>query len=303
MKKINRYLVRAIASFGIIILIGQLALGWYFSNRIDRQIEESYSKIMFIDTSHVDSNLLDPKKEGTRLLAARFKSLEDEIQAQERRLKQEYFYFIVIGLPLTLIGLISFLVASFQALKKQAEQSVKEEIEPIVENKKSIIVDLIEEHDKELQLFQKKKIVLWGNEPNNDTITEVLSNIEFNQQNIINYNDLKAGQKYDVLIINNESANSLRQLPSRDDESFEGEQKRYDEEWKEMSDLIEQQHEDICIFYYCSCRVNFPIGKIQSKSLQAKINFVTNPSQIYGNLLNTLKYQDYISKSKKSTNA
>ena len=60
---------------------------------------------------------------------------------------------------------------------------------------------------------------------------------------------------------------------------------------------IKKEKWDICFFYFNETRVIFPTDRLQY-DLQKRINFATNPAQIYGNLLNTLKYQDRIAQQR-----
>lgn len=295
-KDSNSWLLIALASFALLVLIVQFITYHYLEGKAHRYIEDAYEKIEFIPITEADSMLLNKKSEIASVLAARFKKLEDEIQQQERTLKQEYFYFVVIGLPLTLIGLITFLIGSFRFLQKEAEVTVKKQILESFGEKEATISNMIEKQDKEVSLFKNTKIAIWGKEKSNETIRQVLANVNFNMYNIIDYENVKGGQEYQVLLINNETAQTLISSPREGDNDYDKNLKRQSSQWNEIKELIEKQSESVCIFYYCSSQVHFPMSKIEDIDLQARINFATNPSQIYGNLLNTLKYQDYISK-------
>jgi|GEM_PF-6538157 len=281
--------------FSLLILIGQFGVWWHINHRVETLIEEKVGDLLVIETDKIDSALLDEKSLVAEQLNWKFEKLQEEISRTENRLKNEYFFFITIGIPLTLIGILGVLYSAYDYMKKQAKEKVEEAIQPIVKQNEKSILDLLKKYDRESILFNNKIVRVWGE--NYDTIKTVLDNVGFNTDNLISYGEMKEGKAYHILLINNESGNKLPKKPGEKEEDYQGKLKKYNDKLEQIKDLISKQEQTVCIFYYCSEGVNFPIWEIKDKQLQARINFATNPSQIYGNLLNSLKYQDHIEKS------
>ena len=169
--------------------------------------------------------------------------------------------------------------ADYTEKMKEKLKDVNSQIAKAFNDKQENVDKILEKADNEKILLKTKKILIWG-EADNTIIKRVLRNIGFNITDNL-FEEEKDGLQYDILIINNKSGTLVKD--------------------KDTSKLLLKakdhlSNEKICIFYYNSTLSHFPIGEID-ESMQDRINFATNAAQIYGNLLNTLKYQDKISKS------
>lgn len=232
--------------------------------------------------------------------------LENKAEIQLIKKQHDFIIWILAFLGLgTLAGAISLFFYIPNEVKKKADQEVKNRIESIVSNNETSVLNLIEEHNEEKNLFQNKIIRIWG-EKDYTTLTKVLQNVEFKSSNIFWYDEVKQGQAYDVLIINNENAKKLSKVNNflfdaeTEDERekrVKKEEDKFTDQWAEIEQLIKEQAPNVCVLYYCNRNVRMPLEKIRDVDLQARINFATNPAQIYGNLLNTLKYQEKIANS------
>jgi hypothetical protein len=225
---------------------------------------------------------------------------ELEINAKQQQLLLWFIGFLGIG---SLSGVVALLWYIPKKVQEEVDKEVRNRIEPIIKKNETSVVNLIDEYNEEKTLFQNKIIRVWG-EPSFDTIKQVLNNVQFNPNHILAYDEVKQGQAYHILIINNEKGEILLSIsPKRDGENEQDyrervkpEKEKFEQQWKTIEEIISQQSANVCTLYYCPKNIRLPIERINDIPLQARVNFVNSPAQIYGNLLNTLKYQDKISK-------
>lgn len=157
---------------------------------------------------------------------------------------------------------------------KQFETRLEEQIIKTINDKKMLVDLTIGNTDTEQRLMQTKRIFRIG-EADDSLIKRVLKNVSFNLQNYYT-NEEEAKDGYDILLINN--ANGSQDL-------------------NELVGKVNLLPDQIAAFYYNTNQKFFP-SKDLEQGKEDKVNFATNASQIYGNLLNTLKYQDKMEKRK-----
>lgn len=206
----------------------------------------------------------------------RIQKLETEIvKLSDYKEKMQWAAGACVGLFAAFGLIIYFLDESY---KKKLENKVKEfedtvttRLSKVVNENENIVQSILDKANIEKQLFDTKKILIWG-EPDSSFIESALKKIKFNHKNITK----DETKDFDVLFINNLKGSLVKQ---------------------DMIDKAKKclSNDKICLFYYNTSRINFP-NELLDDSIQDRINFATNAAQIYGNLLNTLKYQDKISK-------
>ncbi|KGE86294.1 MAG: NARF domain-containing protein [Phaeodactylibacter xiamenensis] len=297
------YLLWFFLIYSLLLAIGWFALAWHFQGRQQEIIDEAVNDIVFVDISTLDAAILDSKSISAQKLDYQFKRVEQKIASVESKLKKEYNQFIVLGIPATLIGLIAFFISVYRYVANQAKEAVNKNIAEIVKDREHSIINLIESYDDEKQLFKQKVISVYGEDDDND-LRNVLRTVGFDMGNYHRSQDIKQGQKYDLLIINNVNGKILSKHPQKpkDENSSEEEEKHYqkqkndyDSKWDKLQRVLNEQAEDVCILYYCKKFVPLPTQNLTDSNLQSRINFATNPAQIYGNVLNSLKYQHHLS--------
>jgi hypothetical protein len=166
---------------------------------------------------------------------------------------------------------------------RQTEQSAIETIN----EKKHTIEKLMLGTSTEQSLLYQKKIYLWG-ESNPINILKILRIVGFNMQNLLQTEE-ESQDGYQILFINNETGMySPAKVPAIDSQ-------RPERDFTQILDMIKSQGPNVCVFYYNSNQASLPIHKLDF-DLKHRVNFATNPSQIYGNLMNMLKYQDRLEK-------
>ena len=208
--------------------------------------------------------------------SVRIKNLEVEVKTLTEY-KDKFWWAVGIGSGL-LIGLGIWNYFLEESYKKKLETKTKEfednlaaRLSKVFNENESLVQSILDKANIEKQLFETKKILIWG-ETDSNFIEGALKKIKFNHKNITKDDT----QDFDVLFINNLKGSLDKQ---------------------DMIDKAKQclTNDKICLFYYNATGVFFP-NKDLDESTQDRINFATNAAQIYGNLLNTLKYQDKISK-------
>jgi len=195
--------------------------------------------------------------------------------------------FVGIG---SILGVLTSVWYIPKKIKELTENEINKQVEPLVREKETTIIDLIRKEDKEQQFLSNKKIKIYGEE--DETVSLILNKMGFNMNNIKKEDSFKDGEAYAILFINNANGEVL-------EETFvDGRKIPNHEQLKELEQLINAQADTVCIFYYCGRNIRLAVEKMNlrnNKELLARINFATNPAQIYGNLLNSLKYQHKIS--------
>lgn len=160
---------------------------------------------------------------------------------------------------------------NFELEKKMHE--LEKKLKESFNEKKEIISRTFENTDYEMQLWKKKKILLIGDD---DTriVKRVLRRAGFNIQENLFEDVSQIGTKgFDILFINNYLGNI---------------------NLKEAVEMVKGLPPNVITFYFTSRHereLNFPTDQLDFDQ-QDKVNFAKSASQIYGNLLNSLKYQD-----------
>ena len=195
---------------------------------------------------------------------------KNEIFKEFNEKEWDFYRNVVIGF---VIGLLTIFIPIFIGFRKKMESMVNQTIVKKINEKDETIMKLLSEMDLETRLLKEKKIKIVGEQPDRgkkSIIEEVLKRVGFNMKNV-GY-DLKY---FDVLVINNENSSV--------------------EEVEMLEMAKELARSNTTIFYFNNKRKHFPLDKLDDPELKMKVNFATNPAQIYGNLLNSLKYQDRLS--------
>lgn len=155
---------------------------------------------------------------------------------------------------------------------KEKLKDIDSQIAKAFNDKQENVDMLLEKADHEKMLLKTKEILIWG-ETDNTIIKRVLRNIGFNITDNL-FEEETDGIRYDLLFINNEGG-SLEMV-------------------KVLNKIKSLSNKQVAFYYNLN---NIRLDTTKLKGLEDKVNFVNSAAQIYGNLLNTLKYQDKISKN------
>lgn len=224
----------------------------------------------------------------------RIKALEKTmLELQSNRPLLQWQDYLSIGILVSaVVGLIGFyfkqavetskekeivaLKARLTEFEKQAGLSIKSAEEKIIQEigtNETLFRRIVETADLESLLKQYKRIYFIGEIP--DNVIRLLMKAKFPRKNLFPQGE-SDGEDFDLLFINNENGTL-----------------NLDEMLKEADDLPD----NVFIFYYSTKQgAFFPTHKLP-EAKRDRVNFATNPAQLYGNLLNTLKYQHEVLRS------
>ncbi|WP_282068461.1 NARF domain-containing protein [Olleya namhaensis] len=196
-------------------------------------------------------------------------SLGNEFKRLESKIDDDYTLLktlagIGIGLNLLFIGGVYF------KAKKYVDSELKKKFDKIITQRESDILDVVNNNDVEKQILKNKKILVLTSKEGDDkflrkffkTMGFSLDNIDY--QKVNSYEDHFG--KYDLVFANDEDESLGVNL---------------------TQEYFEQSPNDSVLFYF---------GKSYKRGTKEanRINFANSRTQIYGNLINLLKYQDLI---------
>lgn len=146
-------------------------------------------------------------------------------------------------------------------------QALEDVFKQTVNDNKARIENWINTHKTEDRLINTYKIALCG-ETDNDEAEKLLCKVGFLEKNILKHGETE----YDILFINNQEG-------SLDEET--------------LLKLVENMNNDAVAFYYSNkLGLHYPIQKLYPKEKRILVNFANSSAQVYGNLLNSMKFRE-----------
>lgn len=276
-------------------LVALIISQWCFYNKANHFVEEIRklhiqrdSVLALLDTSKVSEQYITLQQESQEFQTERFTV---ELEKQKQSLFTYFIGFLGIG---TLAGFFVILFLIPKEIEKRAKLEVDEKIGDAIRGRSETIRYLLNTYDEESFLRQNKRIYIKG-ETDKEKVRAILIENGMNPENIYLDEDTAKRNKYDIVFFNNFNGELLPAEPPKKQnakEHDEAEDENKHEAFQKILEVMQAEKQSICFFYYNETNVIFPNWKIQDYGLKKRINFATNPAQIYGNLLNTLKYQD-----------
>jgi hypothetical protein len=198
---------------------------------------------------------------------------QKEIDLTLREYKQEktLLDWIAIGVGgLTFLSLYGF----WQRVKSMAEKKIEERFEVILQEKKEQLIKIIDSHDDEEKLKRTKRLRIIIDENSDPSfLLSFFKKFDFKHVEIIDVNEqfdmTLQDDDYDILFLNREEGNSP------------------------LSDVMSKKF----ISNLSKDSIVFSFGQfVHNYDDKAKKRFAaaTNWSQLYGNLISALKYQELI---------
>lgn len=206
------------------------------------------------------------KTEGFQTITE--KALDNKFTSLENKIDDDYSLLKMLawsGIGLTLISLIGL----WWKGKRYIEDKLKEKFDKIITQQEGSILEVIDKQDLEKQILKTKKILVLTAKNGNDAfIRKFFKTMGFQIDNV-NYEKVdsyKLYDGYDLIFANNEDA-------------------LFDEEI--IQEYFEKSKEHIVLFFF---------GKSFTKGqkVTTRMSFANSRTQIYGNLLNLLKYQEVL---------
>ena len=183
-----------------------------------------------------------------------------------------YFKTTIEAAKNTAISNLQVRIDKFAQSAEGNIQLTEEKIITAINGNEALFNKIRDLADLEEMLIKTKKIRIVGETP--DTLITLLTQVGFQRKNLFTTADEEIND-FDIYFINNETAtlNLSDELPH-------------------VVELPKKVH----VFYFSSKHgAFFPTDKLPYED-RHRVNFATNPAQIYGNLINTLKYQHRLSK-------
>lgn len=294
----------------ILILVafcGALSISqWCLSRTINSSVSRIDSVQQKLDAFYIKSDTIKASAQALAIQDARLELQKERLKVELEIKKQELFWYNIAFLGIgSVLGFLTLLFLIPKAIENQAKIEVDDKIGDAIRGRSEVVRKLLRDYDQETFLRNKKLIFINGpNSSVNQTLRDLLIENGFCAENILL--DEQAAQKsgYDLLLINNTNGEVFPALPTKDKETTPEKEKEYNSqlekhniEWEKLFEKIKTEKPTVCVFYYSEKNINFPLQKITDYNLKKRINFATNPAQIYGNLINSLKYQHRLSKA------
>ena len=286
-----------IIAFLVIELV--IAISLFFSQRHFSRQALAISENLLDQAANLDRSAIPPdsvnlSQDILSIQKARSNLIQDQLQIVLEKQKQELFWFNVSFLGIgTALGFLSLLFLIPKEIEKKARVEVDGKIGDAIRGRSHDLRTIIQSYDFESMLCQSKRVYFWGS-PESEKIRCLLEENGFNPQNIHLKED-EATKGYEILFINNLKGEVLPPKPNPNGnlpkEEFDRLHKEYNQKWEQLHAQLKEEDKNICFLYYSEAGINFPIWEIKNYGLKKRINFATNPAQIYGNLINSMKYQ------------
>jgi hypothetical protein len=197
---------------------------------------------------------------------AKAKDLDLKIEEIRLEQKKNNWIFPVLLFIIPFIG-----VGGFLGLKKYINKKAREEADKIINNvfpeKEKEFLELAKKQTEEFQLKKDKSILVISNNQNEDPFIErFFSKMGFANVHYETLKKVKNANKYDLLLFNNEKQTS---------------------DHADLLAVIAKTKPDVFCFY-------FGPDRFDGKEFKDRVNFANSRVQLYGNLINSLRYQSLL---------
>ena len=256
---------------GISIILLCLAFSMVYAQQQNKETLDDVSQRV---------KVLEGQKEN---LDGRFNNKSDALDLKfeklEKELKDDYDHLEIllwIFGPITILSIIAYIIRLFKLynlVQETADKKINEKFDSLLDDKKSNIIEIIEKHDIETQLKKTKKIlVLTPNGADDSFVKKFFGDqvMGFNRE-LVFYatpDELKKKNKVDLVFFNDEK------------QPF-GQEK--------IIEIMRKAGKNNVFFYFGQNHLDLKDDKY--KDLKDRVNFANARAQIYGNLIDTLRYQ------------
>lgn len=256
--------MKKIISTVIVLLISYSAFSQKVSQsklkEVDKKIESIEARVDVIEMHR--SNLIDKFQNKSE-------SLDIKVEKIESKLQKDYDYIQVLVWcfgSIAIIGLVSLFISIYKYIHKVAKTKIDEKFDSLFNNEKEKLIQLIDSQILENSLRKNKQILVLTETNEDETyIRSFFLKMGFRK---VIYNSISEYQSVpvniDLVFINNESNGISDQLIKEYIDGFQGG----------------------LIFHFGSKMID------RSWVSENKITNANNRVQLYGNLINALKYID-----------
>jgi hypothetical protein len=242
--------------------------------------------ILASQNSTIDMRTIDSLKQRIGILEGVKENYTKDIENNKNALKNQYDLFVneikkdntLIKWILSIIGIIglSTIIGSIFYLRKYASKKAKETLDTAFNNKADEIEELIRIKNEDYQLKTKKRIlVITPSYSDKQFLINFFKKMDFNIDNIEYelFPQKEIKNKFDIIIFNDEKGK-----PATKDKS---------QEQIDIEEFFIATPSKALRFYYGPKRLS-----INDIAIQNILSYANTPLQLYGNLMNALRYQD-----------
>ncbi len=198
-------------------------------------------------------------------LELQFKDLTTSLEGEYRILKN----LRNVGIPLTILSLIAAILGLIKKMKSIAQTKIEEKYEQLFSADKDRLIEIINNQNEEHKFRDNKKILVLST-PNGDSsfLRKLFKEFKFQKVDFKSVEKHENLGKYDLIFINNENGDFQFEL---------------------IDSFFENSSKNTVLFYFNTTKRFYNNAKISNR-----LNFANSKTQIYGNLINLLKYQKII---------
>jgi len=198
-------------------------------------------------------------------LDLQFKDLSASLEDEYRILKN----LRNVGIPLTILGLIAAILGLIKTTKRIAQTKIEEQYEQLFNEDKNRLIEIIDNQNEEHDIKNNRKILVLSTPKEDKTfLKKFFREFKFQKVDFKSVeNDENIG-KYDLIFINDENG---------------------DFQFEFIDSFFENSPKDTVLFYFNTTKKFYNNAKVSDR-----LNFANSKTQIYGNLINLLKYQNII---------
>jgi hypothetical protein len=220
--------------------------------------------------------ILEGQKEN---LDVRFKNKSDALDLKfeklEKKLKDDYNHLEIllkIFGPITVLGFVIAIISVYIKLKKWvlkvAYKKINEKFDSLLDEKKNSIIEIIENHDIETQLRKTKKILVLTPDGADDSLLKKYFEIMgFKLRDFRTLEDPPNLREYHLVLLNNEDNKFKKNV---------------------IYDMVTNT-KNVMFFYFGAPSEDS--GRIRNEK---NVAFANYGAQLYGNLINALRYQQLL---------
>lgn len=199
------------------------------------------------------------------------KAIDNKYVALENKINEDYSLLkILAGSIVGLAGITLFsLFGVWWDGRKHIKEKLKEKFDNIITQQEGNILEIIDRQDVEKQILKTKKILVLTSKRGDDSFVRKFFKTMGFQIDNVNYEKVdsyKSFDGYDLIFANNE-------------DTF------FDEEL--IQEYFEKSKGNVVLFFFGN-RFN------KGANVASRMSFANSRTQIYGNLINLLRYQEVI---------
>lgn len=254
--------IRNFTTFMLVFLLAFAVLA-QAQESTEKRLEALENKVSLLEQSaQVKAAELDGK------FANKAGELDNKVEATRLQLREEFNYVRTLAIAfgsVTVLGIVIGWLSLFRRLHTIAEQKINEKFDALLQTKKEQLFALIREQDEERKLkSQKRLLVLHAANADCSFLERFFTEMEFKQVHFANIEDAAPNAQFDLVFFHNDGD---------------------DLDNRKIIEVAAKTPSHAVCFY-------FGPGRVETQGeLERRFAFANARTQLYGNLVNALRYQ------------